>query len=372
MEADVPGEDSISLSQFIQQVQKRHITPKFSDWRELQLKIDNLLERIPSKVPEKSYSKVSVHQFDFKILGVGPFREGQLEVDWSDCPCSVHKNGGCEFEELLDYKPPVYLRTEMQRHLNELWANPKTNPRWREERPSFKTISIQEHEKRLWLSFCRSTWHQFLGTNQAAVKDEAIMKLLNDSPRTGTHLELSPFSNNLGFAIAVIDSNAERMYYTIRKDVSIHPGLRSTAVGTQLHAYDPKHTTSRGIPNIFSAVREELRNEANIHEKDIRDLYISAWGVGTQTGTPELLFVCDTGKPLSEINDDVCEARVSHASEFSRLEMMSMEEDNIVLDYQLLAHLDTHPDQWEPEAAVASCFALGALVKDCVSYKEIE
>ena len=47
-----------------------------------------------------------------------------------------------------------------------------------------------------------------------------------------------------------------------------------------------------------------------------------------------------------------------------------MEEENIVLDYQLLAHLDQYPEQWEPESAVASCFALGTLVKDCVSYKK--
>jgi hypothetical protein len=46
---------------------------------------------------------------------------------------------------------------------------------------------------------------------------------------------------------------------------------------------------------------------------------------------------------------------------------MKRERKNIVLDYELLADLREHVDDWEPESAVACCFALDRLVSGCVS-----
>jgi hypothetical protein len=212
-QSDVLGENLNELNRFIVQLQKRHsIPPPFKDWRELPSKIENLLHKIPSLVPQRTYCKVSIHQFDFKILGIGPFRERQVKAAWANCPCSVHESKGCEFEKPMHYKPPKHLRREMQRHLKTLWRNVTTNPQWKHEQPSFKTISIQEHEGKVWPKFCHSTWHQFLGTNQAATKDESIKNILQATLSKGAYLERSPFSNNLGLAIAVIDRKSEAIY----------------------------------------------------------------------------------------------------------------------------------------------------------------
>jgi hypothetical protein len=110
----------------------------------------------------------------------------------------------------------------------------------------------------------------------------------------------------------VIDTETETVYYSRRRLVSVHASKKSTGVGTQLHAFDDHHKTPDGLPNIFGAVYRELGNEAKIRRKDIRDLYVAAWGVGIRTGTPEMLFVCDSKRPLRNIEEDVYEARVAH------------------------------------------------------------
>jgi len=366
-EADLPRQLD-DLDRFHSRVKRRHVLPElFHDWRDLQKAVDDVLQRIPEAVPDTQYSKVSIHQFDFVVLGIGRYREEQVRAHWSGCPCSVHEAGACDFKEELHYRPPKPLRTEMRRHLKELEADPETNPRWLVDQPAFKTLNIREatDANRVEFEFCHSTWLQFLATNQAATKDSTIRCILSDSA-SGVDLTKSPFSNNLGLAIAVIDSKSERIYWTIRKkgNVSVHDVHRSTAVGTQLHAFDSLHLDTGGRPNIFGAARAELKNEAGITSEDIRDLYIAAWGVGTRTGTPEILFVCDSSKPLAETLANVCQAKVIHAGEFARNEMQS--EKPIYLDYELLADIQTKP--WEPEAAVACCLALNVISPNCVSF----
>ena len=370
-DADVPGENKDDLSRFKDHIRKRFSIPiGFRNWLELQKKVDAILKKIPHHIPAKKYRKVSINQFDFKILGFGPFREDHLEVIGGNCPCIVHQNGACDFDSKLHFRPPADLRNEMQRHLRELFDDPNINPQWKKPNKSFKTINIRTVGPKLQFTFCHSTWHQFLGTNQAATKDETIRNMLKTSFSHSFNLEKSPFSNNLGFTVAVIDSEAETLYYTFRKDVSVHPNMKAASISTQLHAYDTKHLENDGLPNIFGAAYEELINEANIQQSDIRDFYIAAWGIGTRTGTPELLFICDTTKPLSKIYQDVCEAGVSHFSEFDREQMKKR--NGIVYDYELLADLDANPDFWEPESAVACCLALNSLVRGCVSIDDDE
>ena len=173
---------------------------------------------------------------------------------------------------------------------------------------------------------------------------------------------------SLGFAIAVIDSKTEHIYWTVREQVSVHPHLRSTGIATQLHAYDPKHLDDDGLPSIFEAVRTELMNEAGLTPADIKDLYVAGWGVGTRTGTPELLFVCHSRKKLSKILADVHKSRVEHAAEFDRMKMRATEP--ISIDYELLADLQRNRDLWEPEAAVACCLALHAMWPNAVTFEK--
>ena len=366
-EADLPP-DSKMREEFHARLKKRHVVPKFKNWTDLAELVNNVLELIPDKVPDKNYKKLSIHDFDFKILGLGSYREDQIESRWVSCPCSVFQSGNCDFNEPLYYLPPPELETEMKRHLEELWDDPETDVRWRDDQPSFKTIRIMEStiQPKLCFEFCHSTWHNFLGTNQGASKDKSIMQFLINS-KYGYDLTRSPFSNNLGMSIAVIDTKEERIFWTVRKQVSIHPGLRSTAVGTQLHAYDSNHVNADGVPKIFAAARNELLNDAKLFPDDIRDLYIGAWGVGTRTGTPELLFICDSVKPLSQISDDICKAHVKHAAEFDRVQMRM----NVLIkhDYELLADIYKYPDLWEPEAAVACCLALNVISPNCISFE---
>lgn len=369
--SDLPDQ-SESLIKFRSRINSRHtLLPPFRDWRELQVAINRELKLIPATVPDKSYSKATIHQFDFEVLGIGHYRENQVRSKWAECECPVFKAGGCEYQEKLHYRPPPALENEMQRHLTELWSDPSTPPIWRQEQPSFKTISIREVSDRneLVFEFCWSTWHQFLGTNQGATKDGRLRRKLKKAGR-GIDLSKSPFSNNLGIAIAVIDSQAERVYWTLRSkqnQVSIHPGLRSTAVGTQLHGFDQRHFRD-GVPDVFAAARTELFNEAHLNADDIRDLYVTGWGIGTRTGTPEVLLVCDTSKPLAQILKDVQCAIVPHAAEFDRIQMV--EDKPIWLDYELVADFAQHSDGWEPEAAVATCLALNVLSPNCVSFKK--
>lgn len=357
---------SVDLEKFKTKVQRRFTSPtRFVNWKDLQRQVGDIIAALPSSVPEQEYHKVSIADFDFKVLGMGRWRQADIETKWSGCPCSVSLSKGCDYEKMLHYKPPPFLRNEMERHLEALWTK-QHDLRWKDPQPSFKTTRIIERSSdrgsRLALEFCHSTWHQFLGTNQAASKDCEISKLLE---KAGCELAHSPFSNNLGFAIAVIDSETETVYYSRRSLVSVHAGKKSTAVGTQLHAFDKRHLKKDGCPDIFRAAYRELWKEARISKPDIRDLYIAAWGVGTRTGTPELLFVCDSKRPLQNIEKDVVESLVPHHVEFDK-QTMKHEGKNIALDYELLADLRTHSVDWEPESAVACCFALERLAPGCV------
>ena len=111
------------LEQFVSRVGKRHTITEFVDWEDLQNEVDNLLRQIPHQVPDKEYHKVSIHQFDFRVLGVGNYWEDDVTARWVTCPCPVHDAGGCDFLDPLHYRPPANLRREMQRHLDELWAD---------------------------------------------------------------------------------------------------------------------------------------------------------------------------------------------------------------------------------------------------------
>jgi hypothetical protein len=204
------------------------------------------------------------------------------------------------------------------------------------------------------------------------MNDNSIANIFKESPEQGCIIESSPFSNNLGFSIAIIDTSREIIYFTHRhsEDVSVHAGKKSTGVGSQLHAFDDKHKKSDGRPDIFGAAYAEIENEAGLSRSDIADLFIAGWGIGLRTGTPELLFICVSKKPLNEIADNVVDAKVMHASEFDKVKMHGQQ--NTLLDYQLLADIQENHDEWEPESAVATCLAADYLIKGCVDHGIIQ
>lgn len=364
---DVSCDNLNELSKFKAHVSKRFsVREKFRNWHELQDKVKKILETFPPSVPDTGYEKVSLDKFAFKLLGVGRYREKQMKTIWSNCPCVSGEKNVCEREEDLQFRPPKYLRIEMERHLEELFSDPKSLPQWKKSQPSFKTISIQEDGSHLCFRFCRSTWHQFLGTNQGATKDRSIRNILDRTTANSLRLEDSPFSNNLGITIAVIDSESEMLYTAFRTNVSVHPDMRAASIGTQLHAYDSKHLETDGRPNIFGAAYQELNNEANITEDDIRDLYVAGWGIGLRTGTPELLFVCDSRKLLHTVFREVCDADIRHSDEFDTKKMTP--NDCIMYDYEFLAAVAENPDAWEPESVVACGLAFNGMVEGCIAF----
>ena len=172
-------------------------------------------------------------------------------------------------------------------------------------------------------------------------------------------------------AIAVRDVETGLFYHTIRSSqdgVAVYEGMKSTGVGTQLHAYDSDHLQEDGLPHIFNAVRKEVFNEACIRVSQIQSLVVSGWGVGLRTGIPELLFICDPALSLPQILDKVKSGKAEHGDEFDEIRMSRFAKESVIkFDYQLIADLKSSPSEWEPESAVACCLAIAKLAPDAIT-----
>lgn len=374
-----PVQGTESWKDFISVVSDKHTPKLYSSVDEFKQEVDKKLNDLPDAVPSRSYKKVSIHQFDF-LIHPSRYELHQIKTSWSDCPCQVGASGNCNYTESRQYQPPQQLKDHMMRVLNKRLSLQNIPHRFKTERSSYKTTSIRESSSGLNLEFCRSSWYKFWCTNQAATEDEDIKSILQSSLCHNNYIETSPFSNNLGFTVAVVNENERRLFYILRskKGVSVHPGTKGAAVGTQLHAYSTEHRNEDGSPNITGALYEELQHEAGIGHNDVKGLYMVGWGIGTRTGTPELLFVCVTRKEkkLSDIVSDIIENIVSHYIEFDRVKMREELGSNslILSDYRILADIleDSRKPrpQWEPESAVASCFACHyEFSKSCVTFK---
>jgi len=367
-DADPVGTDSHTrLLHFISRVRNKHVVKEFGSWQELQAEVGTILQKLPDKVDKSGYRKVSIKEFDFKIFDLGPWLYDKVETAWSNCPCSVHSAGGCDFKNKLYYRPPSELRLAMEELLQKRLNNPDVNEGFKVKNPSFKTTSIQKTGNRLRLQFCHSTWHMFWCTNQGAGCNSRIDKLLTYQKENNWDIRLSPFSNNLGLTVAVVDRENELVWCPFRdpETVTIAPGKRGAGVGTQLHGDWEKHKFPDGSPNIFGAVYNELKNEPGLKKCDITgDIRLVAWGVGTRTGTPELLFICNSTKALSEIRKAINEGKTPHHKEFDKTKLQS--DICILHDYEVLADMLQNREKWEPESAVANCLAIRQWAEEAV------